>query len=199
MNRIVLLGMVLLSVVSQGAMQMAFKGGATMATPKGDVGGVALTYKADNSFGGGLVFGIPLSKVTTFEFGGLYLPRKYKNTVLDIEVVTTVPQIEVPLNLRFKLSRAFSLIAGGYVGMGMGKVKTAALGVTTESTFAENNMATMDYGATGGISIDIPIGKTSELVLEGRYVYGLADLAKDGDVKFNMRAIDALLGLRFEL
>lgn len=174
-------------------------GGIGLLTPKYEVSGTALTPAGKIGITAGLGLGIPLYKALEFEIGAYYAQRKYEIGISGITITQEFPMLLAPALFRIRPGRYFSIGFGGYFATKAGKIKTTALSITTESEWDAAGAEDMDYGLMGSITFEIPLGKSAYFVIDGRYLFGLQDVAKASDVKLNLSDIEALGGFRFVL
>ncbi len=164
-------------------------------------------YTSQLGLGGGLEFSFPFGGNLSFDFGGLYVPRKYQTDVTSgatkgASIVSTQTALQVPVLLRWWLGRMFSIGVGGYYDKYVGDIKqstTLAPGLkatTSALTYLDASQSTSDYGATAAIGFDFPLGVSSGLVIDGRYNLGLGNqVTTSSTVKFS--DVQVLVGLRF--
>lgn len=159
------------------------------------------TFKSKMGFGGGVLFDLGSGKVM-FETGALYLMRKTEWTysfapTLPLTVGTTA--VQVPVLARFKLGSAVSLGLGGFVESGMGKVKSEVAGISSESSYGDNNLSNLDYGALASLGFRFPMGGGGAFLIDGRYAMGLknrnTNTASTATIK--MSDFQALVGIQF--
>jgi hypothetical protein len=153
----------------------AFGTSSAFAGPKLSVFGVGNFLQSRGSvsetgklaFGGGAGIEFRLGQRVGFEIDGIY--SQFKDSA-----GATTKAVQIPGLFRFWLGRMFSLGAGGYYEVSLDTDGEA------------------DYGAVGEAGFNIPMGQTVALIAEGRYYYGLKDIA---GVKYS--DIQAVVGLRF--
>lgn len=164
------------------------------------------TYTKKFAFGGGLLFGFPLSPRMEFEVGGLYSPFKIDSTSSDLTMTLSGNRLIVPLTLRFHLAPSISIGVGGFASSGMGKVKASAtfMGTSLEQEFSYGDLgqSNLNYGVHGSLGIAIPIGSGTAIILDGRYLMGLKNVLLNAtevgaNAKVAVNDIQALVGVRF--
>ena len=166
------------------------------------------TFAAQTGLGGGAELSLPFGSNLSFDIGGLYFQRKYQTTVTagtsngEVQVGTQTA-LEIPILFRWWLGRVFSIGVGGYYMKYMGDVGLsttfagAASPVKSTLTYADASQSTSDYGATVAVGLDIPLGLTMGLVIDGRYNYGLGNQITGGSSSVKFTDMQALVGLRF--
>ncbi len=128
------------------------------------------------------------------EVGALYLRR-----IIGLTDGTSVflPFLEVPVLLRLNLGR-ISLGAGGYAGIGVGKVTVKASdGASTQFTYDSVGWEKTDAGLCGSLAMTFPLGTSTALVVDARYTHGLKNLSKVDGVRATLRDMMLLAGIRF--
>ena len=183
--------------------------GTLKATNLVDASANLIEGKAKLGMGGGLLFEFPLGRTVGLELGGLYYQKKFDVKGADAAGVSTLDvtfkynTIQVPLLLKFWLSRGVVLGLGGYAASGTGKVKTTdnLTGEAAESTFAEAGQYNLDYGLLGNVAFAIPLSGKASLLIDGRYMLGMANqyIRDPGEVTGTLKTTDiqGLVGLRF--
>ena len=110
-------------------------------------------YSGVTGYGGGVLIETRLLPMLGFEFGALYLPRKFKTDTtspLDATVTSEGKMYEFPVLLRAHLGRILSFGLGGYYASATGQIttqtKTGNVTATNHYSFAEANQTTSDFG-----------------------------------------------------
>ncbi len=193
---VVIVGVALMSLASPSAFakaRFAIVGAVNNFKPTNS--GYAGTWGAKLGYGGGALVEFGMSPRMSFEVGALYLQRKTLFTFTDTTTDTvTMTQIEAPVQLRFWLNHMISLSAGGYYAMALGKAKSTLTGT---SSYADQGLKTSDYGVLGGISFNFMLSGSTTLVIDGRYVLGLANYSTVTGGKFKNTEMQGLVGLKF--
>ena len=202
MKKLVLLTLLLaLGAAPAAAQTIGFKIGPTFSKlDVEDVDGDAI----DNltSFGGG--------GFIRFGMGGLNLQAEVLAITKGMSVEDVIGNedaefeltyVEIPVTAVFALGRGPYLFAGPFVGFEVSC--TGSFGdLSGECDENDGSRNEMDFGVTGGLGIQFPLGPGS-LLLEGRYAHGLANLndsdtaGEDGDVK--TRYFGAFVGYAISL
>jgi hypothetical protein len=171
---------------------------------------VGTTATAGSGYLAGLSLNLLSMSPISIEIDALYALRKGTYTSAGVIGGTAfsasgslqLPQVYVPVLLKISMLHFFSLKLGGYYAQGIGNVthSTAAIVVagTTVSPASSSKAAygsasgvkAADYGAAVGLGLGF-----GPLTLEGRYSFGLANLASSGVIKG--RYLDLLAGLHF--
>ncbi|MGK5086364.1 outer membrane beta-barrel protein [Bdellovibrionota bacterium FG-2] len=165
------------------------------------------TFGAGNSYALGAFFDYGLATGIGMEIGAFLANRKLTaSTTLTINGVSqtfsgdmSYNTYQFPLLLRFTALPFLSFGAGGYYAMGTGNVTETVGGVPlpVPATFAEVGLKTSDYGLEGNARFRLPILPLFGLIVDARYLYGLADTSASPDVKLNTRDFQALAGIQF--
>ncbi len=108
--------------------------------------------------------------------------------VLDFDYSIVINQVSIPLLLRFKFMPGTSpyLLLGGAISYILSATAdyTITDGISTETGSEDlfdqedNLFNRLDYSIVGGASLELALG-TMRLYLEGRYIYGLANILHD--------------------
>jgi hypothetical protein len=126
-----------------------------------------------------------------------------------------VDRFEVPLMIRARTTNV-GVHAGGYIGVGIGKVRFRANQpddgidddgdgkadedevLTTPASFADASVNLIDYGARAGIRFLVP-GRQVSLFLQFDYSYGLSNWVKpaNGSEASFLNAVDVSVGMLF--
>jgi len=188
MKKLVLLTLLLaLGATPAAAQTIGFKIGPTFS--KLDIEGADDdAIDGLTSFGGG--------GFIRFGMGGLNLQAEVlaitkglsvEDIIGDEDAEFEVTYVEIPVTAMFSLGRGPYLFAGPFVGFEVSC--TGSFGdLSGECDEDDGERSEMDYGLTGGLGIEFPMGP-GNLLLEGRYAHGLANLnesetpGEDGDVK----------------
>ncbi|MEK6707073.1 MAG: outer membrane beta-barrel protein [Bdellovibrionota bacterium] len=163
------------SSIASAAVKFSLIGGAVNSKPA--VVNITTSYAAKLSYGGGFLFEIMMGKRVGFELGGLYLLRKFDATANSSTVTFESQIIQVPAVFRFHLSRVFSLGLGGFASSGIGNVKATAAGTSVNQSYGNSGIKNLDYGVLGSLGIGIPLGAKTTFIFDGRYQYGLSNVA----------------------
>ena len=187
------------------AIAVKLEGIGSQSTPRGDASNGS--FAAETGIGGGAELSIPFGTNMSFDFGALYLQRKYKTTLTSgifngTSQIATQTALEIPVLMRLWLGRVFSIGVGGYYMKYMGDIAlsttfaNATSATASTSTYAAASQSTSDYGATVAVGLDIPMGLVTGLVIDGRYNYGLKNQVTTGSsIKFS--DMQGFVGLRF--
>lgn len=147
-------------------------GALNLSSLNGTGGGVS--GGSQTGYGGGALLDLGLGSSFSVELGGLYVQR---NTAAD-----STSAIEVPVLLRYHVFRFLSLGAGMY---------------WASQSAAPADLQNYDFGLAGSLALSCPIFQGVALMADGRYLYGLYNVAAIGSS--NYRDIQVLAGIRFEL
>lgn len=148
------------------------------------------------AFMGGLAFEGHVAPGFDLELDALYLNSKYTQPIAGIDTTTTLKAIQVPIMLRFNLIPFLNLGFGGYASFGLGHLTTEAGGVSIEHDY-DGTLKKVDLGLIGSARLSIPVG-LAHLVVDGRYNFGLTNLADSSTVNsIKTRSFQALAGVMF--
>jgi hypothetical protein len=163
------------------------------------------SFSAQPAASGGLLVGTRLTPSFGFDVSFLYLQRTSQSTQaiapgVDADTSLTSKEIQIAPVARFWFNDYFSLGAGGYYGYGVGTIdaqlsSSAIPGGTLNQSVSYNDAHAqrIDGGLVASAALHLPISDSARLILDGRYTYGLVNLATDGSAKF--RDVQALMGL----
>lgn len=134
---------------------------------------------ANGGGGGGIAILIPMGMTFELETGAQYITEAYNFTIgTDTTGSETVPFVQIPLLLHVNLGSMFYIALGGYYAIATGNytvtTNTVVGGVSVPSNSSGTN-TTSDYGAEGGLGLRFRLGEGYHLLLEGNYLYGLAN------------------------
>ncbi len=104
--------------------------------------------------GAGLLLTLPFVSDFNLEAGGLYVHRRTSSA--------STYAIEVPVLVRYSLVPGFSIGAGGY---------------WVAQTSAPDTLQDYDFGLAASLALTIPFFSVFNLLLDGRYLYGLYNVA----------------------
>lgn len=115
---------------------------------------------------------------------------------MDVNVVFKFDYISLPLNLKYKLTDDFSLLAGAQVGLLVGAKTGIDFFGTSFSVDSKDQFKSLDFGLNVGASYSI-----KKFTLDARYTLGLSNIADFEetdiqDVSFKNRAISFSVGYR---
>jgi hypothetical protein len=164
-------------------------------------GGVNFTSAAtddplvDTSYRPGFLIGalawLPATDRVAFQPEFLYSKKRTQFTVEGIDATLTGDYIEFPLLMDVRLNNSpsrFSLVVGPSVS-----VRTRArLNVAGESIDASEQIDRIDFSLVTGLAFT-----TGRFVLDGRYIWGLIDVASADDETARTRGFAVSAGWRF--
>lgn len=156
---------------------------------------------SDRKFGWGLAAGLdsPMGPVS-LAISAMYVRRIFEigNSTLRIE--REVPTLFVPLELRLWLGNAFYVGGGVFGSIRVGDQKDKILsGSNTLFSFSSGQRNDFEYGFAAAAGLTIPIYERTGIALEGKYLYGLKDAAKDSTYEEKIRDLAFIAGLRFSI
>jgi hypothetical protein len=107
--------------------------------------------------------------------------------------------IEIPLVLRFDLLPLVAVGAGGYFALGMGDATITTGALSVSSTYESLGVGKTDYGLLGTVSVALPLLPFLKVLVDVRYLYGLANMATASGSSFSMRDWQFMGGVRLAL
>ena len=125
--------------------------------------------------GGGLNINLNLGPTVAIQVGGHYMTRLVTTTVNN-----TSTYISTNAGLKFMLSRAFSLIVGGYYNL-----------------YLTNPMslASPDSGASAGFGLSLPLSASMDLYISPMYHYAFVKTTYTGTDSFTPSELVGFLGI----
>lgn len=134
-------------------------------------------------------------------FSGKGTKQEVSALNLNLKTTTSVSYLEIPINVGYSFGESgFSIIAGPYLGFGIGgKIKAEAGGASASENIkfgsdANSDMKGMDFGVNVGAMYQLPMN----LFVKAQYGIGLSDLAPvSGGTKFNNSNIQISVGYLF--
>lgn len=142
------------------------------------------------TFGGGASVIYPWTSWLHFDFGALYLGRKYGSAGRT----NSLSMIELPVLARLWLGSYFTLGFGPYFSLGLGNVNHSAMG---SISFSDAGLKSTDIGGVLDVGILFPLFSSASLLLEGRYTSSLLNVAVESDLTRKFNDIQALIGITF--
>lgn len=202
-----LLGLVSLPAAAEG-FKLFVEGGINSANPDADP---RLTgYDSESSAGTGIVAGLGLegrlSNVFSTQVEVLYVKRSTDFRYVgegrpDIDATYDVTYVDIPWTLRARFgSRAFRpfLLAGIVSSVEIdAKSKNTSAGVKQDFD-VDDQIRGWNLSLVGGLGLDIQASTTVWIRLEGRYLYGLKNIASGVD-NWKTRDLQGILGVGFDL
>ena len=142
------------------------------------------------------------SSLTGFGFGGvldfalgdkfslclqpMYLQKGASEEEGEVTLEIKMTYIEIPILFKFYLGSGDTkpyLMAGPTIGINLSSdMEMSSGGMSVEVDFS-NVTETLDYGLAFGGGVSFPVGTNSLLFIEAKYVLGLADIVKEGEVE----------------
>jgi hypothetical protein len=151
--------------------------------------------------GGGILFDDFVTRGVQFEFGALYLTRKFDSGGGSSDSLElTYHEIQVPVLLKFRLLPLFHIGVGGYWATAVGSVddedSTSPSKSNSSESISDAGMKSIDYGLLGTAGFALPLGRGgTHFLIDARYAYGLANVSNSGTT--NNRDIEILAGFSF--
>lgn len=212
-NALVLAGLVsLFAAPAAMAMSISLVGVGNLGMPSNAGANTADSWtglSGKMGYGGGALIDLPLAPRFGLEIGAIYRPGSFAADATNFggasgaTYTIAYNTLEVPVTFRIWLHRVFFITAGGYAASMMGPpTATSSDGTTpTASGWGDLNQNTLSYGVVGGAGLNIPLGGSVALRVEGRYEMQLSNsfnstvttLDSTGSFKYN--AAEFLVGL----
>ena len=144
-----------------------------------------IDFEGKTTFGFGCVIDLKLSEKLNLQIEPMYSKRRVNKPEMENDPAGRVTSTYLEIPVFFK--KEFGENVKPYVLLGptisyflSGKMEIDALGVTFEGDMKDISRS-IDIGAGFGAGISYPAGKFS-LFIEGRYIFGLTDFNKGGDI-----------------
>jgi hypothetical protein len=203
MNKKLFLWPLLFSTISFAAVDWTFLGSFNFSKPSVNYNYIPAPTTMKYSFGGGATLGIggfSALKIVKFEIGLFYASRRYMVNYLGTDTDFLFSFFEMPLNVRFKLSRFFSIGGGGYVALGFGKFSTFAPSgpgsLQVDYNYSDYNFSPFDAGLHVNFMIHIPVGPMASIVADFRSSYGLINIDNTATNNLHFSNLTAFVGVR---
>jgi len=195
-----LLVIVSLTCVAAAAPQIGVKGGVNLASASYDPDHPSVTIETNEGLLIGATIGLPVDRARNLHFRGevFYVQRGWDEKVsiggasftsgIDVEEIVVAP---------FLIYRYPTTGAQPFVEVG------PELGFNTKARIRGDRIEdltdweTVNYCLDLGGGLVIPSGKGGEIVLEGRYSLGLADVYGESLLDINTRGVQLLIGFNF--
>lgn len=133
------------------------------------------------SFNAGLIAILPITDMIALQpeviYSGKGAELQYNNVFAEGKVKFRLSYIEVPILLRFNLTKNFSLQAGPYLSYLVNadvKSESDNEPFNSQTDLDTNDFNKFDYGLAGGIEFDLNL-----IGIGARYNYGLANIGKE--------------------
>jgi Outer membrane protein beta-barrel domain len=127
----------------------------------------------------------------SIELGALFVSRQYSAGTANF----ATNGFEVPGMVRWWPFPFFSIGVGGYLHQFIGNLAVSdASGNYNSQSFASQNLNTTDLGLVGGAQFRIPILTQCNILLDGRFLYGLTDLNSLSSTGFYERTFEFIGG-----
>ena len=143
----------------------------------------------------GFLFDFKAFKALSVEFGTLYAPRGFVDTVTATSVSNelTLNTIQFPFLFKFYLVPSIALGVGGYFSHGMGSIQIGSSTIT----YKDAGLGADDYGALVSLGLQIAILPYVSLMGDFRYLYGLQNISQISSISTTLSDIQFLAGVRF--
>jgi hypothetical protein len=152
-------------------------------------------------YGFGGIFGFKMFPKMFANFGMLYMPRGYLQTLLatgeDSQV--TFNTVQLPITFHYYLLPVLAVGLGGYYSHALGSAQIQSLSgsgeVSTES-YGPGKLSADDYGVVVSLSFNVRMTSFMSFVIDGRYLYGLQNVSNINDFTAFLRDFQVLGGIR---
>jgi len=153
------------------------------------------------SYGGGALFGFKMAQKLQMELGVLYLSRGYDRNFPDGTATEyTFTTLQLPLVLKFQVFPALWLGFGGYFSHGIGTVQSYPVNGASSVTNTPYSFSTFgadDYGPMVSLSLKFSLVPYVSLLVDGRYLLGLANVSQSSNGSIYFRDAQLLAGIMF--
>jgi hypothetical protein len=175
------------------------------SSPTGGSGFTINSTTGKMMFGGGVaaVFGGPAFGL---EVGANYLTRSATINYTDSggtgEFTAKWSSLQIPVLFRLNLGHVLSVGLGGYYSKALGTLSLSSGGVTQSLAFDDSTtnfpMKGSEYGGLASVAVDLPLGASTGLVIDGRYSLALSEVSENTTgYTWKPKDIQAFVGLRF--
>ena len=190
--------------ITSNALDLAIVGTANFSTlsygvevPSDRTADFTQRYNAQFGWGGGVVLTSKLGEMTGLEGGLQFVRRKLSIGTAEYgplgsansapvnnaagEVILTANYLQIPILFRFFPTTTLSFGLGPYVGYGIGSIdmlhKRSTVSVSTSPTFKEFGIKNLDAGIAASFVSYFPVGKSTSIFVDLRYLAGLLNTA----------------------
>lgn len=164
--------------------------------------------KVINSYGMGFESGFAYEKFIIGETVGIepgitYLVRTFRVDTPIQQIETTLPAVEIPLQLRLHFTDFLSVGGGGYFAYGIGPAEQTKWPVngpadTKRGSYNDIGFKTLDYGFVANARGAFSIVKSTRLFVELRYRHSVVNLSTDSLDNILLKTGSLMGGLQFE-
>lgn len=169
--------------VSAQSNQIGFIGGINIANLEEEDS----DFSSLTGFGFGGVLDFALGDKFSLCLQPMYLQKGASEEEGEVTLEIKMTYIEIPILFKFYLGSGDTkpyLMAGPTIGINLSSdMEMSRGGMSVEVDFS-NVTETLDYGLAFGGGVSFPVGTNSLLFIEAKYVLGLADIVKEGEVEF---------------
>jgi outer membrane protein W len=148
--------------------------------------------------GGGVLFEYYMSRSTSLELGGLYMPRGFVQSLPAGDAQITFTTVQVPLMLKVYAFRVFYVGIGGYFTYALGEIERSQGGVASTLPYNTLSFATNDYGAILNLGMQYPLAPRLSLALSARFMYGLPNINQSAGT-VSLYDAQGLVGIKVDL
>jgi hypothetical protein len=136
-------------------------------------------------FGIGAIIGFPVFMNAHIQLEPKYLQKggliELSENGIDIE--SESGYFELPALLRFPVGNKFHVLAGPTLGFLLSSEMESEVEGVNYKADLKDKLKNLDFGLTVGAGMRFPV-LLGELLIDGRYRYGISNISKDSDVKF---------------
>ncbi len=180
-------------------MQVSLLGGMSFAAPTYSFGSAIQTTSSTGALAFGALIALPLQYSFEFESGLIYQNIKFTAQGSQSSTDFQFKEIQIPFLLRYQVDEKVGFGFGAYWGVGASAVTTSTASGAQTSTFSDLNLYSNDFGLLFNIRALIPLDGQFSAVIDGRYLLGLEERAKDVSIaSYKTRSIEILAGISFE-
>ena len=181
---------------SSHALEFGLLGGINSNTPNVSNNNSGVSVTSASGYGLGAFFSLGLVSDFSIEIDGIFEHRSY--TSGSPGTTYSLSDFQVPVFLRYSLAPLLNIGLGPYWSSGLGDVgvSTSLLGNLSQ-TYASAGLSQSDFGMATSLQLRVPITPFNHLIVDGRYHYGISNLATTAGSTLQTRELSLLAGLGF--
>ncbi len=168
------------------------------ASPSIDSAGTPAATESKFGIGFGVLASVYSIPAFTIESGLISLTRNYALSSLPAETVS-MKMWQVPVLLRFDLLPIVAVGIGGYLAFASGEITKTLVIIDRTETYDANSLGKTDYGLMASASLALPILPTLKILVDARYMMGLANLSTVSGSSFKFKDLQLLAGIRLAI
>ena len=178
------------------AIEISVVSGINFAAPSYSSHAVVQPTTGTGSFEIGALSAIPIRYGFEFETGLLYQNVDYSSSNGTILSEISFSELQVPFLVRYKIDEKIGIGLGTFWDIGLGGVSSKNSAGQNTNTFSDLNLFSNDFGLLFNVHALIPLNEWLAVVIDGRYLLGLEERAKDVSLaSYKTRSIQGLLGM----